>query len=78
MKRILTRQYQQYTVTTDTKLFDIDAVKLSISNSLCFGLFDGDTQIGVADRKVSPYNLPVDQPENSAIVRQFYSSIGQG
>lgn len=66
MKRILTLQYQQYTVTTDTKLFDIDSihqyltrsswaegididtVKQSINNSLCFGLFDGDIQIGFA------------------------------
>lgn len=41
MKRILTR-------SSRAEGIDIDTVKLSISNSLCFGLFDGHTQIGFA------------------------------
>lgn len=57
---------QPYTITTDRKQFDIEAihqyltrstwaagidvdtVRESIDNSLCFGLFEGDTQIGFA------------------------------
>ncbi|SDC10900.1 GNAT family N-acetyltransferase [Acinetobacter boissieri] len=66
MKQIYTWQSQQYTITTDEKLFDIIAIHSylthspwakgiglntvaeSISNSLCFGLFCQQQQIGFA------------------------------
>ncbi|WP_323839570.1 GNAT family N-acetyltransferase [Photorhabdus africana] len=66
MEEIHTWHYQQYHITTDLMLLDIDAihqylthstwaegididtVRKSVCNSLCFGLFNGDKQIGFA------------------------------
>lgn len=43
MKRILTWQYRQYTVTTDTKLFDIDAIHQYLTRSSWAEGIDIDT-----------------------------------
>lgn len=43
MKRILTWQYRQYTVTTDTKLFDIDAIHQYLTRSFWAEGIDIDT-----------------------------------
>src|SRR5215212_2314165 len=74
MPQIIEKQHGQFTISTDPKRLDIDAIcdfftraywamgrprersERALANSLVFGLYDGEKQIGLA-RVISDYSI---------------------